>query len=365
MFKLLRSIPLKLDPTKFIKPRYFISTIKTNMVKIGTHNGTFHCDEALAVYMLKQLPEYKQAEVVRSRDPKVLEQCDVVVDVGGVYDASTHRYDHHQREFKDTFSSDYTTRLSSAGLVYKHFGKRIISQTLDLDINDSKVELLFQKIYENFVHALDAIDNGVEKYETTLTPRYYESTNLPSRVGHLLPYWNQPQTDLDQRFVSATELAGSEFIDRVKYYGLAWLPGRDIVLEAINKRFDYHDSGKIVVFEDYCPWKDHVFTLEKELNLGDQLTYVIYHDEIGSSYRVQCIPVQQGSFQSRLPLPEEWRGVRDDDLSAKSDIPQCIFVHASGFIGGNKTKQGALNMAIHALKLANTDNEESKKPKLE
>lgn len=40
--------------------------------KIGTHNGMFHCDEALACFMLKLLPEYKDAEIVRSRDPKVL-----------------------------------------------------------------------------------------------------------------------------------------------------------------------------------------------------------------------------------------------------------------------------------------------------
>ena len=33
--------------------------------KIGTHNGTFHCDEVLACFMLKQLPEYKNAEIVR------------------------------------------------------------------------------------------------------------------------------------------------------------------------------------------------------------------------------------------------------------------------------------------------------------
>ena len=28
---------------------------------IGTHSGTFHCDEALACFMLKLLPEYKDA----------------------------------------------------------------------------------------------------------------------------------------------------------------------------------------------------------------------------------------------------------------------------------------------------------------
>ena len=35
------------------------------MVKIGTHNGTFHCDEVLACFMLKQLPRYKDAEIIR------------------------------------------------------------------------------------------------------------------------------------------------------------------------------------------------------------------------------------------------------------------------------------------------------------
>jgi uncharacterized UPF0160 family protein len=62
----------------------------------------------------------------------------------------------------------------------------------------------------------------------------------------------------------------------------------------------------------------------------------------------------QSSFLNRLSLPEPWRGIRDEQvclcpsgrptalisrqLSALSGIPDCIFVHTSGFIGGNKTK---------------------------
>ena len=53
--------------------------------------------QVLACYMLKRLPEYSDASIVRSRDPETLKPCDIVVDVGGVYDPSTHRYDHHQR----------------------------------------------------------------------------------------------------------------------------------------------------------------------------------------------------------------------------------------------------------------------------
>ena len=65
--------------------------------QIGTHDGTFHCDEVLACSLLKMLPEYKDAEIVRTRNPQLLAKCDIVVDVGGVYDAAKHRYDHHQR----------------------------------------------------------------------------------------------------------------------------------------------------------------------------------------------------------------------------------------------------------------------------
>ena len=88
-------------------------------VTIGTHSGTFHADEALATYLLRLLPTYANADVVRSRDPKVLDECTIVVDVGGVYDNDKLRYDHHQRGFDENFGMGFVTKLSSAGLVYK------------------------------------------------------------------------------------------------------------------------------------------------------------------------------------------------------------------------------------------------------
>ena len=77
--------------------RYLCTDGRHSLVKIGTHSGTFHCDEILACYMLKLLPEYQHATIVRTRDSESLNQCDIVVDVGSVYDHSKRRYDHHQR----------------------------------------------------------------------------------------------------------------------------------------------------------------------------------------------------------------------------------------------------------------------------
>ena len=108
---------------------------------IGTHNGTFHCDEALAVFLLRQTSTYRNSgefraiylccpikynllhtwllDLKRSRDPAVLDTCDIVVDVGAVYDESRQRFDHHQRGFSEVFGHGFETKLSSAGLVYK------------------------------------------------------------------------------------------------------------------------------------------------------------------------------------------------------------------------------------------------------
>lgn len=50
---------------------------------------------------------------------QVLEGLDAVLDVGGVYDPRRDRYDHHQKGFEEEFGHGFTTKLSSAGLVYK------------------------------------------------------------------------------------------------------------------------------------------------------------------------------------------------------------------------------------------------------
>lgn len=40
--------------------------------RVGTHNGSFHCDEALGCFMIRLTDKFFNAQIVRSRDPKVL-----------------------------------------------------------------------------------------------------------------------------------------------------------------------------------------------------------------------------------------------------------------------------------------------------
>ena len=149
-------------------------------------------------------------------------------------------------------------------------------------------------------------------------------------------------------------MIGEVFVNKLDYYGKAWLPARDFVISGLQSRKSIHPSGKIMVFETSIPWKDHLFTLEDELNIpdGEKPLYVLYGEGPGKNWRIQAVPVSKDSFASRKPLPEAWRGVRDEKLSEISGIDGGVFVHASGFIGGNKTYEGALKMAEGALDMA-------------
>eukprot|EP01127_Copromyxa_protea_P020707 TRINITY_DN694_c0_g1_i1.p1 TRINITY_DN694_c0_g1~~TRINITY_DN694_c0_g1_i1.p1 ORF type:complete len:339 (-),score=97.73 TRINITY_DN694_c0_g1_i1:20-1036(-) len=320
---------------------------KMNPKKIGTHDGTFHCDEALACFMLHQTAEFKDAEIVRTRNPEILKTLDIVVDVGAVYDPATHRYDHHQGTFADTFDSQQNIRLSSAGLIYKHFGKEILSKVTGTE--GETLELVFQKIYTDFIKAVDAIDNGVSQYDTDSRPRYNIPTDLGSRVSRLNPAWNDTIKTPDEQFKLAMALTGKEFLEAVDDLVKTWLPARSIVEEMVNSRHEIEASGAIAILPQSCPWKVHLFDLEEEKGIQNQIHYVLFGDK--NDWRIQSVPLGPSSFDNRAPLPAEWRGIRDEALSQVAGIEGCVFAHATGFIGGNKTKEGVIAMARKALQL--------------
>jgi len=331
--------------------------------KIGTHNGTFHCDEVLACFMLKQLPQFKDADIVRTREQKLLDECDIVVDVGGVFDPARLRFDHHQRSFDQTFHSlvpemRFTTKLSSAGLIYVHFGKELIKQAVganekNQDVAGELVNIIFERMYERFIEEIDAGDNGIEQKDGKA--RFAVTTTLAGRVAALNPAWNDEVKDETASFYKAMELVGTELMDRIKYMYKSWWPARDIVKAAISRRFEVDPSGQILAFDlGGCPWKEHLFTLEKEFGIDEEssVKYVLFPDERNGKWMIQCVPPSPNTFESRLPLPESWRGLRDKELSDFIGLDGCVFCHATGFCGGHNTRDGVLTMARKSLELA-------------
>ncbi|KAK2379140.1 MYG1 exonuclease [Trifolium repens] len=325
-----------------------------SLKRVGTHNGSFHCDEALGCFMIRLTRKFFNAQIVRTRDPQVLEGLDAVLDVGGVYDPARDRYDHHQKGFEEVFGHGFSTKLSSAGLVYKHFGKEIIANELKVDEEHQDVSYVYLAVYRSFMEAIDAVDNGINQYDTDQPPKYVNNTHLSSRVGRFNLDWTDPDQSSEKEneaFHRAMALAGSEFLDSVRFHVNSWLPARSIVMETVAARQTVDPSGEILVLKKFCPWKLHLFELEGELKIDPPIKYVLYQDERSKQWRVQAVSVSPDRFESRKALPSQWRGLRDDVLSNEAGIPGCVFVHMSGFIGGNQTFEGALAMAKAALKM--------------
>ena len=65
--------------------------------------------------------------------------------------------------------------------------------------------------------------------------------------------------------------------------------------------------------------------------------------------RVRGINVSRDSFALRQRILPDCLGMRDEELSKASGIDGCVFVHISGFLAINKTKEGALEMARKSL----------------
>lgn len=57
--------------------------------------------------------------------------------------------------------------MSSAGLIYKFFGKEIIKNSCkfeyEIDLSEKEIEKIYEQIYQNIILEIDSIDNGVNQ----------------------------------------------------------------------------------------------------------------------------------------------------------------------------------------------------------
>ncbi|OAF66594.1 UPF0160 protein MYG1, mitochondrial [Intoshia linei] len=319
---------------------------------LAVHDGAFHCDDVMAIAMLKVIPRLTDAKIVRSRNFEVLNECDYVMDVGGVYNHSERRYDHHQRGFNESVSSLdptklSTVKLSSAGLIFYHYGLEIIAAVINDHPNVDKCLVIFDKMYTSFIQEIDGIDNGINPYPNiSQSPLYTINTGLSKRISRMNP---TSDDNYDEHFLKAVDYAQKEFVATVKYYADSWYSTYEIVKFAINDRFAIHESGAVLELDIKGNFREHILTVEKDLGIEGQILFVII--EKSDSWRVSCVPVRLDSFESRKPLLEEWRGYHNNDLQNICGIPDAVFVHHSGFCGGCISKESTLKMIEMTLNL--------------
>lgn len=286
-----------------------------NNKTIATHNGNFHADDVFSVAALKRiLPPFT---LIRTRDLARIAQADIVIDVGGEYDADAGRFDHHQRG--GAGQRDNGIPYSSFGLIWQKYGLEICGG--HQEVADS--------LDKNLVSTIDAIDCGhVEGI--------YDGINLSQTISMFNPTWEE-DGDFDSCFDEAVE-----FASRVLSRFIASANGRINARSIVAKAIDEAEDPRVIVLEKYTPWKRTVHDLSTEA------LYMVYPSQTGQ-WRIQTVPVEPGSFKDRKPLPAPWAGLSDQALQDVTGINDAMFCHNGLFIAGAESFESTMKMASLAL----------------
>ncbi|KAI5168759.1 hypothetical protein PAEPH01_0397 [Pancytospora epiphaga] len=303
-------------------------------LKLVTHSGNFHYDEILATALLEII--FEKVELIRTRDRNIIKTGDIVYDVGGIFNPDANHFDHHQNTFNETFSSKYTVKLSSCGLIYKYFCDRLFTK-----YSFYKENILYEeikdKIYSEFFLYADAIDNGIS-LGATIPPR-----TLSDLVARFNVYNSSSEAELERKqqvqFRKALEIVKLDLTNYIEYIFTEYVPNYyEVYKEVIGV------TGDIYITKLKAQ-PSLVFEVDEKLKKN--IKYVIYTNR--NEYRIVALPVKKGSFETRVPLLEKWRGLRDEELVSASGISDSIFVHATGFTGSAKTLSGAIRMCEKSL----------------
>ncbi len=287
-------------------------------MKIVVHNGTFHADDVFAVAALKRL--YPEAEVVRTRNESVIHAGDIVVDVGGVYDQETNRFDHHQ--IGGAGSRENGIPYAGIGLVWKKFGTHITGSTEAALIIENRL-----------IAAIDGPDNGV-----ALFAGFKFKETLPYHLGAIVEAfnvtWREDEGLADSYFMNAVHIA-SLILDR------EIVRARDAVIgyQCIREAYAASPDKRLLVLDKSYQWIDVVRSFPNVL-------FVVLPD--ADRWKVRAVPDIE-LFKNRKDFPESWAGLRNNDLANVTGVPDALFCHNKRFIAVAQSKDGAYALAKRAL----------------
>jgi uncharacterized UPF0160 family protein len=277
----------------------------------GTHNGTFHADEVTACALLLLFDLIDRSKIKRTRDLNQLALCEYVCDVGGVYNPEEKRFDHHQ--------SDYLGDLSSAGMVWK-----------DLKERGRVDQATYDFFNRSLILGVDAHDNGRTLHETGLC-------NFSHVVSNFVPpVYDAPEEVQNAAFFQALDFVSGHLkrlLERFEYI--------QACREKVKKAME--ENKKYLLFDEAMPWMETFFDLG-----GEQHPALFVIMPSGGHWKLRGIPPNaEERMKVRLPLPEKWAGLIDDQLKEVTGIPGAIFCHKGRFISVWQTKEDVFK----ALKL--------------
>lgn len=284
---------------------------------VGTHDGSFHADEVTACALLVVFDLIDKDKIFRSRDLQELSRREFVCDVGGIYDPSIKRFDHHQ--------SEYQGDLSSAGMIWLYMKEQGI---VDLETYDF--------FNQSLILGVDAHDNGRVPYE----PGTCTFSNVISNF--VPPIYDAPKEQQEKAFFAALDFVEGH-LKRLKERFQYIKSCREKVAAAMGEK------GKCLYFDEAMPWMESFFQLGGELHPA---IFLIMPS--GGHWKLRGIPpTLEDRMKVRVPLPHDWAGLLNEDLKKATGIEGAIFCHKGQFVSVWETKADAvkaLEMILDRIK---------------
>jgi len=291
------------------------------MKKVITHNGRFHTDEAFGVAVLRLV--YGDIELVRTRDAEIIASGDIVLDVGGIYDADKDRFDHHQEGGAGEHSNGVP--YSSFGLVWKKYGAELCGSQEVADV-----------IKKRIVYPIDATDNGMSTFSRgerdDVYPYLMHTVTMAFR-----PAWNEDDRTYDEGFAELLEVV-VKILSREIVHAKAHSEGKQKAQEAYEQAVD----KRLIILDGTYPWGEVLGSHPEPL-------FVVSPKSTGDSWNVNTVNKMLFSFENRKDLPKAWAGKMGEELAQISGVPDAVFSHNKRFIAVAESKEGALALAKLAL----------------
>ena len=347
--------------------------------KVLVHSGIFHADEVFAVALriaratgwgldLRNVstgatkgtavieagaPAFN-CSITRTRDDKVISTFEGdIFDVGGIYEPGRAleqglRLDHHQGlNITQQMGTD-TIGFSSLGLLFKEIGVETIASFPDHGLDDAGISVVAERLKEILIYGVDGVDTG------TMPPGDKHIYSMMQAISSFNPLNRDPE-ESNAKFAEAT-LWAYKILRNIVGYTIKETRERALTAKVMVEQ----EGSQVLILDTPMNW-GYLPELDSEGNF----LYVVFptteEDSEDKEWMVQCVPEAVGSFSSRKTLPgfidgpaaepvyHGWWGKRGGAIQELTGVEDAIFCHPNGFIGGAKSKEGALAMADLAL----------------
>jgi len=312
-----------------------------NMVKIGTINGKFNINDVLACVISKL--RLGNIIITRSKDKYVLDTCDILFGVGDEYNVKEYKFDNNVSE---TFDESSDILLTSSGISWKYFGKKIIKNLIDnlqdasekdnekrrsitkehwdniINDIDRFVDELYISIYYKYIFEIDASNGGVPRLKENVDSLDTENYSSHMNLSHIVSNYNLLDINNDvgqlEAFNNAIVTVENIFITSCK----------KLILKNVEFHYDYKsfqdlykDPSELPFLIDVTKWKNSYRRILNQYDPQRTFTKFIYYRERDSEnwiLKTRHIPGKK--FTSVIPILEESILRKNIDPTYENDI---------------------------------------------